>query len=70
MKPHDYQLRGRDFWLANPRAYFAVDMGLGKTLTTLLALKEIKKPALIIAPVRTIHTTLEWRFLVSFNHLS
>ena len=72
MQPHDYQLRGKEFWLKHPRAYFAVDMGLGKTLTTLLALKEIGKPALIIAPVRTIHTTwpeeiIKWGFDFDFE---
>lgn len=69
---HDYQLRAKQFWLDNPRAYFAVDMGLGKTLMTLTALKEIGKPALIIAPVRTIHTTwpgeiLKWGFDFEFR---
>ena len=72
MKPHEYQIRGKEFWLANPCAYFAVDMGLGKTLMTLLALKEIAKPALIIAPVRTIHTTwpeeiVKWGFDFEFE---
>lgn len=72
LKPHDYQLRGRDFWLKNPRAYYAIDMGLGKTLTTLMGLKAIGKPALIIAPVRTIYTTwpdeiLKWNFDFEFE---
>ena len=71
MKPHDYQTRGKQFWLDNPRAYFAVDMGLGKTLMTLMALEEINKPTLIIAPVRTIHTTwpeeiVKWGFDAEF----
>lgn len=72
MQPHEYQIRGKEFWLANPRTYFAVDMGLGKTLITLMALKEINKPALIIAPVRTIHTTwpeeiIKWGFDFDFE---
>lgn len=72
LTPHDYQIRGKDFWLKNPRAYLAVDMGLGKTLTTLLALKEIGLPALIIAPVRTIHTTWpdeikKWGFDLTYS---
>jgi len=72
LEPHEYQVRGKEFWLANPRAYYAVDMGLGKTLTTLMALKEIGKRTLIIAPVRTIHTTwpeeiLKWNFDFDFE---
>jgi SNF2 family DNA or RNA helicase len=67
LTPHDYQKRAKNFWLRKKRAYFAVDMGLGKTLMTLMSLKEIGKPALIIAPVRTIHTTwpeevVKWGF--------
>lgn len=57
LKAHAYQEKGIDFWLANPRTYFAVDMGLGKTYMVLKALTKIKRPALIVAPLRTIYTT-------------
>ena len=66
-KPHKYQDRGAEFWLKNPRAYYAVDMGMGKTLMTLLALSKIKKPTLIIGPLKTIYNTwptenVKWGF--------
>lgn len=57
MKLHNYQERAIQFWLAHPRCYFAIDMGLGKTALTLAALSRLKKPALIIAPLRTLEST-------------
>lgn len=57
MKLENYQKRGVRFWLDNPRTYFAIDMGLGKTIIALTALTKIKKPALVIAPLRTVYTT-------------
>jgi SNF2 family DNA or RNA helicase len=57
LEPRQYQLRGVDFWIANPRTYFAVDMGLGKTLISLLGLKKIGVPALIVAPIRTVYSS-------------
>lgn len=57
LKLHEYQEKGIEFWYNQPRAYFAVDMGLGKTAIILHAIAALKIPTLIIAPLRTIYTT-------------
>lgn len=57
LTPKEYQIKGAEFWVKRKRAYYAMDMGMGKTFTTLLALKEINQPALIIAPIRTIYSS-------------
>ncbi len=72
LKLHEYQIRGAEFWINNPRTYFAVDMGLGKTAIVLHALTKIKKPALIIAPLRPVYTTWpeeisKWGFNLSYT---
>ena len=72
MKLHNYQIRGSEFWLNNPRCYYAVDMGLGKTAMTLHALTTINKPALIVGPLRSIYDTWpveieKWGFELSYT---
>jgi SNF2 family DNA or RNA helicase len=72
MKLHDYQLKGAQFWIDNPRTYFAIDMGLGKTATVLYALTKIKKPALVVAPLRTVYDTWpneikKWNFPLKYS---
>lgn len=57
MKLHNYQKRALDFWMEKKRAYMAVDMGLGKTAVALHGIAKIRKPTLVIAPLKTIHTT-------------
>ncbi|HVJ71697.1 MAG TPA: DEAD/DEAH box helicase [Sphingomicrobium sp.] len=54
--PHDYQLKAKDFLVANPMAALFMDMGLGKTGTTLLALVEVGGPTLLIGPIRVIES--------------
>ncbi len=51
-KLHDYQLVGKDFLQGRPRAGLFLDMGLGKTATTLTALKPEHFPVLVVAPKR------------------
>jgi len=68
---HDFQKRASDFWLKHKQAYFAVDMGLGKTAIVLYSLTRIKRPALVVAPLRTIFTTWpeeinKWDFPLEF----
>jgi len=72
MQPRAYQDRGVQFWLDNPRCYFAIDMGLGKTLITLLSLVKLGLPTLIIAPLRTVYTTWpeeieKWNIPLSYS---
>lgn len=69
---HMYQRRGAKFWVINKRVYIAMDMGLGKTATILLALKYIRERCLIIAPISTIDTTwpqenAKWGFDYKIN---
>ena len=54
--PHTYQTRLKDFIIANRYAFLTVDMGLGKTVTTLTAIRELIEDycetdrVLVIAP--------------------
>lgn len=52
MKLHGYQELARDFLRGRPHAGLFLDLGLGKTATTLSALKPEHLPALVIAPKR------------------
>jgi len=64
--PHDlypYQIRGVEFLLANTSALLADDMGTGKTVMTLVALKILMqqgkvKRSLIVCPPSVLH---EWK---------
>ena len=49
---HDYQVKAKDFIKVNPFCALYLDMGMGKTLTTLVALLEIKPNGhiLVVAP--------------------
>ena len=54
---HAYQEKAVDFVLCNPKAALWIDMGLGKTVSTLTALSDLKrdkkiKKTLVIAPLR------------------
>lgn len=59
MKLRPYQLEAIDFLKANPHAGLFIDMGLGKTASTLHALLEFSKPALVVGPIRVIEHV--WR---------
>lgn len=61
--PHDYQEVAKDFILDREAAGLFLDMGLGKTVTTLTAIEELKNDyledikALVIAPKRVAEDT-------------
>lgn len=60
--PHDYQTKALEHILTHPHCALFLDMGLGKTVITLTALKSLlatgaTKKALIIAPKRVALTT-------------
>ncbi len=52
MRLHGYQKTARDFLRGRPRAGLFLDLGLGKTATTLSALRPEHLPALVVAPKR------------------
>ena len=52
MKLHAYQETARDFLRGRPNAGLFLDMGLGKTASTLAALRPEDMPALVVAPKR------------------
>lgn len=49
---HDYQLVGRDYLRGRDRAALMMDMGLGKTATSLAAIEPRHLPVLVTAPKR------------------
>lgn len=58
---HLYQRHSVDFLLAHPRAFLALDLGLGKTSTTLTAISDLidsfeVKKVLVVAPLRVANT--------------
>lgn len=58
----DYQKAALKWMLETPKSYLALDMGLGKTLITLEWIKALTKEhgvkgVLVLAPLRTIHST-------------
>lgn len=60
--PHEYQAAATLWGVTNPRGYFAIDMGMGKTLITLQLIEVLKahneiQGTLIIAPLGTIYGT-------------
>ena len=59
---HDYQNRGVEFIKNTPKSALFLDMGLGKTLTSLTAISDLSdsmdvSKVLIIAPLRVANTT-------------
>ena len=62
-KPHNYQKYAMEFILTHPTAALLLDMGLGKTVITLTAIKELMhdrfevNKVLVIAPLRVARDT-------------
>ena len=61
-KPHEYQKYAIDFLLNKTKAAIFLDMGLGKTVITLTAIKKLiekgeARKVLVIAPLRVAKTT-------------
>lgn len=52
LRLHAYQEQARDFLRGRPKAGLFLDLGLGKTATTLSALEPHHLPALVVAPKR------------------
>lgn len=56
--PHQYQITAKQFILDRDSSALWLDMGLGKTATTLLAITKMeRKRVLIVAPLRVAHST-------------
>lgn len=70
---HDYQLKAIDFIIEEERCALLLDMGMGKSVSTLTAIKDLKdsfavKKVLVIAPLRVARSvwaqeTQKWRHL-------
>lgn len=61
-KPHDYQQRAIEFIIGHPRCALFLDMGLGKTVSTLTALSRLRdwgevSSVLVIAPKKVAEGT-------------
>lgn len=77
-KPHGYQKKAIKFMLLNSSAGLFLDPGLGKTSTTLAALKVLKKDGLatkilIVAPLRVCYSVWpkeieKWTDFAGFKH--
>ncbi|NYS33094.1 DEAD/DEAH box helicase [Streptococcus danieliae] len=78
MKLHNYQEFARDFILDNPKCGLLLDMGLGKTLTTLSAIQDLRNlyvdhyKILVIAPKKVAEATWsdeidKWRFDLTYS---
>ena len=74
-RPHNYQKYAMEFILAHPSAALLLDMGLGKTVITLTAIKELMyerfevSKVLVIAPLRVARDT--WPAEIrKWNHLA
>ena len=57
MPLHEYQERAVQFCLEKKQAYLAMDMGLGKTRVSLELIRRTKTKALVVAPLRGVHST-------------
>ena len=60
--PHDYQSYATDFIMAHPVAAILLQMGLGKSVITLTAIRELLargevKKVLVVAPLRVARDT-------------
>ena len=74
-RPHNYQKYAMEFILMHPSAALLLDMGLGKTVITLTAIKELMyerfevNKVLVIAPLRVARDT--WPAEIrKWNHLA
>lgn len=75
-KLHDYQITAKNFIIAHPRCGLFMDMGLGKTLTTLSAISEINptRHVLVVAPKTIARSTWideikEWQMPLRYKSL-
>lgn len=54
---HEYQTRAAKFGLEASSCYWMIDMGLGKTLISLICHHNLKEPMLVVAPLRPLYST-------------
>jgi SNF2 family DNA or RNA helicase len=54
---HDYQQRAIEFAVAKKNPFFALDMGLGKTIIALKTVEQLGIPAIVIAPINPMYST-------------
>jgi len=56
-KAHSFQKRATEFGLQKGCCYYMIDMGLGKTLISLMNQHNINEPVLVVAPLRVAYST-------------
>lgn len=74
LKLHDYQHRAIKFGLKHKTVFFAMDMGLGKTVVSLRIKEAINQPAFVVAPLSGVYTTWpeeiqKWSPLLTYSIL-
>jgi len=57
LKLHQYQKDAIEFGLKNKTVFFALDLGLGKTVISLKIIQRLKQKAIVFAPLRGIYNT-------------
>lgn len=57
LKLHNYQKRAIKFGLKHKTVFYAMDMGLGKTVISLMIKKIVKQPAIVFAPLQGVYNT-------------
>lgn len=56
LHPHKYQVNACKFAIEKRAVYLMVDAGLGKTLISLMFLRKLNRPAIVIAPLRVCYS--------------
>lgn len=56
LQPHKYQIKACAFAIKMRAVYLMIDAGLGKTLISLLFLRKLNRPAIVVAPLRVCYS--------------
>lgn len=57
LKLHQYEKNAIEFGLRNKTVFFAIDLGLGKTVVSLKIIQRLKQKAIVFAPLMGIYNT-------------
>lgn len=56
LHPHKYQEKAVQFAITRKASYMMIDAGLGKTLISLMFLKKLNRPSIVVAPLRVCYS--------------